>query len=746
MAMANDVIMLDPTHTEEIPYDTCISRVIAGDLRFISWSGSAIINCSGKELYFKGNSTALEFHGLTFRDTFLRTHDVSLTINHCSFVSSLQNADYLYLIDVSVIKPLKKLIISISSTNILEKNTAGTLNVVNQQNLSVNVEIRNITITNNHLEKAINVIHILGYVNFKFVSSEILNLTFSNPEHVLRSDPSLVYFSGFHAPSGKHHNVDPNNDIFSRLYSQLKKSHQERFDENEHGSLLLNEDSNFTAPFSLENMNILHNRAGIVRTLLCRGEMNITDTNILGNRNRGSAVVISTGCAAETLNVLVKNSSFVSNFNENNGPLVAIVSRNMTFSVGNCTFSRNQGGAVYISTSKSSRITFKNSYFLFSNSSSAFVSAHCGAQICVMYSYQESSDGFGVERESSSDCTIMRNSKSKTLYRAGTRELKSAFFETNTNLPMNMTNPLETSAVEQGLVAKRVRFRNPNETRALGASTEKTEAEIGGFVRMANETTKKGDGFNSERDTPVEYGKNLDPGLLLEDCKFHYNTGSQGSSSAALEVHSGPYVSLEVSPLFYLLVKRCVFVGNVAKDGTGAIYIAGDFRINISDSTFQNNAGATSGAIHFSGSTIFLQNCTLDSNSGGYTAFTQATGSVRFTTSGTAFIENTRIIQTNIVTTISYESFHGSLAISSDSFDKVVLANSILDCRWSPSQEKVIVLEISHTENFVLGEGTSIKCPQGYRIRRRTISGSEESFECDLCRIDSYSVDRGIYK
>ena len=79
---------------------------------------------------------------------------------------------------------------------------------------------------------------------------------------------------------------------------------------------------------------------------------------------------------------------------------------------------------------------------------------------------------------------------------------------------------------------------------------------------------------------------------------------------------------------------------------------------------------------------------------------------------------------------------------SSDSFDKIVLSNSVLD---SPS-EKVMDLELTYTKRFVLKKGTSVQSPWGYKIKRRTISESEQSFERELYRNGSYSIDRGMYE
>lgn len=131
IAKGNDVIMLDSYNTEKIPYNTCTTWATPGNLSFNSWNyGSAIINCSGNELNFEGNTTNLEFQGLTFLDSFLRVSDIFLIINNCSFGSFSQNT-FPYLIHVSVNNPGPNFGIYITSSNFLERNTAGALQVVN---------------------------------------------------------------------------------------------------------------------------------------------------------------------------------------------------------------------------------------------------------------------------------------------------------------------------------------------------------------------------------------------------------------------------------------------------------------------------------------------------------------------------------------------------------------------------------------------------------------------------------------
>ena len=761
--------MMDATNTEKTPYDTCATWTITGNLRFNSWNGSAIINCSGDALNFEGNSTALEFQGLTFLDTFLRVHEVTLSINNCSFGFFLQNATFLYLIHVSVNNPLEMRRIYIASTNFFDKNTAGALNVVNYQSIPVFVDVENITVTNNYLKKANYIIFIKGYVHFNFKNSEISNTTFS--ENV--SKRSLVYFYG--CPDEEMPDDDTGiNSRLDRKFSHVKRSQHGKLGDKERESPDFGEDPTVIS-FSIKGLNFSCNHAGIVQTLFCtRGNVSITDTTASNNTNKwifGGSIVIDTRYIYE-LDVLLENSSFVSNKNEDTGSMVSVASLNVTFSVTNCTFSHNHGGAVYVSTSRESKINIRNSHVQFSESF-AHVMSHCGAQICVMFRY---SDALSAKRQDNSDLPITEIGKSTKLWKDELVESeKAALGESNIDELTNFGNT--TGSLRTGRTLERRKSSNkgrslpePNVsglkmTNDVADSENRRFLKIGRFLTLDNskpfESNKKRRGFEPERGAPLqmdvdnselstlsrlEYGEISESGLLVENCEFHNNTGFN-SSSAALEVHSEPYISLGGDSTTHLTLRRCVFIGNVAESGTGAIYVAVNFAFDISNSTFRDNAGSASGAIYFSGSTMVIHNCTLDSNSGGYTVYTQATGSVRLTKQGTALIQNSRIIQRNIVQTVTnMGTYHGNLAVSSDSFDSIMLSNSLLKYQWSPSSEKVIVLEVAHAKRFVLKEGTSIECPQGYNIKRHTISESEQSFECNLCATGSYSIDRGIYR
>jgi hypothetical protein len=754
MATGSDLIMMDPTNTEKIPYNTCTTWEITGNLSFNSWSGSAIINCYGNGLNFEGNSTTLEFQGLTLLDTFLRIYDASLTINNCSFGSFIQNAAFLYLIHVSVNNPLENVRIYIANTNFFDNNTVGALNVVNHQSAKVFVEVRNITVANSYVEKANYIIFFQGNVDFNFMNSEISNTKFS--ENI--SNPSLIYFYG--CPVAYKREDGTSNSRLSRKLSQ-----HGRLGDNGHGSSVFGEDPT-TISFSIKGLNFSCNHAGIVETLFCtRGSVSITNTTALHNTNRwtlGGSVVIDTRYNVGRLDVLLEDSSFVSNTNEGTGPMVSVVSLNLTLFVTNCTFSHNQGGAVYISTSRGSKVTIRNTSVQFSKSF-ARVMSHCGAQICVMFRYQDES----VKGHDSSDWPITEIGKSTKLWKGKNQSKETVFVESNINEPNNFGSTTGFS----GTVGTLDQSPNSNRDGSLlepnAPGLKVANWENSRFLKKgrslildnnkASKSNRKGR-FESERGkinagnsklptlSVLEYGEIFESGLLIEDCEFRNNTGFL-SSSAALEVHSEPYISLGGDSIAHLLVRRCVFMGNVAQCGTGALYVAVNIGFNISNSTFHNNAGSASGAIYFCGTTMVIQNCTLDSNSGGYAVYTQATGSVRLTKQGTALIQESRIIQRNIFQTVSnLGTYHSSLALSSDSFDNIVLSNSVIKCQWSPSLEKVVVLEIAHTKPFVLKDGTSIECPLGYEIKRRTISESEQSFECDLCTMGSYSVDRGIYR
>ena len=230
-------------------------------------------------------------------------------------------------------------------------------------------------------------------------------------------------------------------------------------------------------------------------------------------------------------------------------------------------------------------------------------------------------------------------------------------------------------------------------------------------------------------------------GLFIEDCWFYNNNNSSIVVENLMEKNINKTEQINLS------IKRCIFSGNVA-DGSGALHVGCQIACNIFDTTFvRNNGKHGSGAIDFSGSMLLIKNCTLEDNNGGSSKYTQATGSVSLLKGGPAIIQDSRIIQRNILrTTSSNEEFHGTLGVSTDLCDTATLSNSTLDYRWSPSLEKVIVVEVSHTKNFVLENGTIILCPSGYKIRRLKKQSVAQSFECQLCPMGSYSLERGIYR
>ena len=202
-----------------------------------------------------------------------------------------------------------------------------------------------------------------------------------------------------------------------------------------------------------------------------------------------------------------------------------------------------------------------------------------------------------------------------------------------------------------------------------------------------------------------------------------------------------------------LLMERCVFLGNLA-EGSGAISVAGNISCHVFDSVFHGNNGMHGpGAIDFSGTNLFIKNCTLDSNNGGFVtsvASTLATGSISLANGSLALIKDSKLIQRNAVKAVSnYGKFHGTLGLSSDACNNVTLLNSTLDYEWSPSLGKVIVLQIVHTTYFVVLIGTTIRCPPGYKIRhpkKTSIVPPAQNFECELCTMGSYSIDRGVFR
>ena len=728
--------MLDSYNTEKIPYNTCATWATPGNLSFNSWNyGSAIINCSGNQLNFEGNTANLEFQGLTFLDSFLRVSDIFLIINNCSFGSFSQNT-FPYLIHVSVNNPRPNFGIYITSSNFLERNTAGALHVINYQGKPCIVEIRHTIVAKNYLKEANYIIFIQGYVNFSIVNSEISNTKLL--ENI--SKPTLIYFYG--CPDMTRH--DKNASIDNRWGNTSSKGknsqHEKLYDDPELGSPTIEDDS-IILSFDIKALNFSSNQAGIVQTIFCiSGNVSVTDATFFNNTNRwildGSLAIIAKNKLA-ALDILIENSSFVANVNENTGPLVSVVSVNANVFVTNCTFCHNNGGAMYVSASPASKITVRNSSVQFSKSSEHVLS-HCGAQICVMFRYPDDYVLPVKEYDNSfSHATGMRSltklSRGEVLKSRKAEFKKSRIHEPLLgHLPGSLCRFLHQSVKpgKGGLLLEQ------------NASVLKTESDV-----VNSKFLKMNESFIFDHNkTSLEYGGEFfGSGLLVEDCNFNNNTGFL-SSSAALEVHSEPYISLAGHSPANVSIRRCKFVGNAAKDGSGAIYVAANIYFIISNCLFHDNAGSSSGAIYFSGSIMVIKNCMLDNNSGGYAVYTQATGSVRLTKKGTAFIQGTRIIQRHIVQTVpNMGIYHSSLAVSCDSFDKIVLSNSVVDCKWLPSLEKVIVLEVTHTKGFALKD-IFIICPWGYKIKRRIISESEQSFECELCTIGSYSLDRGIYR
>ena len=259
------------------------------------------------------------------------------------------------------------------------------------------------------------------------------------------------------------------------------------------------------------------------------------------------------------------------------------------------------------------------------------------------------------------------------------------------------------------------------------------------------ESTEAEDDFEPRVDqSSLQYEETYNLDLVFEDCEFRNNTGSLSSISVM------NLTSRIINPLH---IKRCVFVGNMGYE-SGGIWTY-DFGIIISDSTFYHNTGKSgAGAISAKGGTMQIENCTLDSNSGGNTKLTQATGTMSLFGGGSVFIQNSRIFQRNTTQIVlNLGTFHSALGISTDSFGNVSLFNSTLDYSWSPSLEKVIIIQLAHTKNFALKEGTSIKCPSGYKIKDSKKLGINpdktptlQNFECELCAPGSYTIDRGVYR
>ena len=458
--------------------------------------------------------------------------------------------------------------------------------------------------------------------------------------------------------------------------------------------------------------------------------INITNTNFLEKNNAGALSVVTNRKASSVfveirnitvshnflskknfvistqghvnLNVRIFNCSFISNNIGLGGGIITVSSHSLTLSVEKCNFSGNNATAVCAKTSLNGVVVVRNSFVKFGTSKRPSESL-CGAQVCVMF------------YDSNDTCVT-----------------SSGLWDTSTGT--HLCGPTH--------------FSDSNESLEIPGVWWKDGVKDAFKFWSENKNTKwLKNGHGPQPDNSLKLPTLPHPGLTVEDCQFRNNTSSD-SYSAVIEVHLN-HSQTSVVTMANLQVRRSAFKGNLASDGNGAIYTAQSIGCNISDSIFvENNGGKGAGAIDFLGTTMFLSNCTLDSNNGGSIAKTQAIGSVSISNMGRAFILNSRIIQRSSFRTVRKKGYHGTLAISSDLFEELVLSNSTLDMRWSPSQEKVIVLEIGHTKSFVLENGTSIKCPWGYSIKHTTkrLKTISQSFECILCTMGSYTIERGVYR
>ncbi|XP_028410625.1 uncharacterized protein LOC114533314 [Dendronephthya gigantea] len=684
MTKGNDVIMLDGNDTETMPYDTCPQKSITIPLNFQSWYGTPIINCSGLGLNFQ---ETVEIRGLKFLDTFLRIHDHSLKIDSCSFRNLMSNTTFEYLINVQVSDSLENLRINITNTNFLEKNNAGAISVVsNRQAPSVFVEIRNITVGYNLLKEGNFVISIQGYVNLNFIDSVIFNTIDST-----NASTPLINYSGC-----------------------LKEEEMNNWSSKTNWNNSLKERKNFdqnlsTLKFSLVGINFSSNQARIVQAVFCSTvDASFANMTVSNHRMLRDGIVMTAKLG--TLDARFFNCSFTSNQNELGGGMITVSSHSLALSVAKCNFFSNGAGAVYAKTSPSGVVAIRNSFIVFGKSKGS-AESFCGAQICVMFN-------------SSNDAWINSSSLSGTSFETEDEGVPL----TGTDLGGHTHVSHRTEESSNGVPAV---LRKNGVKDAFTFWPDYKDLE---WVKNGHEP-RPGNSLNLPS-LPH-------PGLTVEDCQFHNNTSSD-TSSAVIEVHSSSEPQVTVANLN---VQRSVFKGNLASNGNGAIYTVENIGCNISDSIFvENNGGQGAGAIEFRGTTMFLFNCTLDSNNGGSIEKTQAIGSVRLSNMGKAFLLNSRIIQRRSVSSVRKKEYHGTLGISSDIFEELVLSNSTLDMRWSPYQEKVIVLEIGHTKNFVLDNDTSIICPSGYSIKHTTKLWISQSFECNLCTMGSYSVQRGVYR
>ena len=237
--------------------------------------------------------------------------------------------------------------------------------------------------------------------------------------------------------------------------------------------------------------------------------------------------------------------------------------------------------------------------------------------------------------------------------------------------------------------------------------------------------------------------------LSIEDCEFYNNTAALRGTGALVSsginsygVHSPSHSSGNVT------IQRSHFEKNLASNGAGGICISSHFDCNITDTEFRDNAGFEAGAIYFTGGYLTLRNCTLRSNYGGTTASTLASGSLRLSENGTAVIRDSKIIQDNVTGSFgNYLDFHGGVGLFSSEFCSISLYNSSLEFLWRPSVEKIVVVEIAR-KNLTIDDATVIRCPVSYSIKNITVGSSvtgKFSVQCRLCRMGSYSEDRGVY-
>ena len=731
MSSGNDVIIkLDATNTENVPYNTCVTktRAITGKLRFYSWNGTATINCSGKGLNFEGNSinfTTIEFHHLKFLDTFLKADDVSLTVNNCLFGSFEKDTAFPNLINVSVTKHvLGNLRINITSTNFLENNNAGCLSVVNNHTVPVFVEIKNITVANNYLEKTSHVISLQGFVNFNFMNSEISNTKFSEKRSSIFNPAYLVSFqSSFSVKNNVNNNIGP----------------------------MVRVSKNLT--FFVINCNFSHNDAGALYISTLSSSMITIRNSVIQFSNSNRAHIsaefsdpnnswLGAG-QQDSLNRPLKGKRKSEKLGRC-GPQGALLKENMSGSK-ECGLSVNCKMSQLLDANVDKHVETKSTSPRGRPLQPSLNSKQVGPQKIDPSSEKDEPIVLTLSSKKAAPLESNRTRFFKTKNESLDTE-NSRLRETDGFLNLDNNKPSKNGegfdSKKDGALKSKVTRDLKTGTKALGSENNRLLKRDRSLLMGDNEafeSTKKRHGFDPKRgQSPLEYGETFDSGLFIEDCEFHNNIGL--------------YSTIIALNLAHLHIQRCVFVDNMATL-IGAILVEDNFECNISDSTFRNNSGGYGpGAIVASNSNIFIKNCTLDSNNGGLITETQATGSMMLTYAN-SFIQDSRIIQRHTVHKTSSYSFHSTLGLSSDLCDSVILSNSTLDYQWSPSLEKVIVIEIEHTNKFKLEQGTSIQCPWGYKIRRlmkRSVSitpaAQSFEFECELCTMGSYTIDRGVYR